>query len=145
MSETIPLAEQPAVARNRFALGGEALRFIMVGGTGALAFVCLSTLLVSLHTGVPDWIISILCWIGLIGPVYLGHHAVSFRSAAPHREALPRYVAVQLMSVCLVTVFSYLCYRALALPPVVAALLVTGLTTGINFVILRVWAFGRRA
>jgi hypothetical protein len=44
-----------------------------------------------------------------------------------------------------VTLFSYLVYAVLGLTSVVAATLVIGLTSGLNFVVLRGWAFARRA
>jgi putative flippase GtrA len=115
--------------------------FLFVGGSGAVAFVVLSALAVSLKTGIPDWIMSALCWVALIGPVYLGHRIWSFKTGVPHRQALPRYIAVQICGIILASIFSYLCYRVLGLSTVVAAALVTALTSGVNFVILRAWAF----
>jgi len=106
-----------------------------------VAFVALSTLMIGVHTGVPDWIMSALCWVALIGPVYLGHRLYSFRSGAPHRQALPRYIAVQICGIALAALFSYLSYRILGMSTVAAAVLVTALTSGVNFVILRAWAF----
>jgi putative flippase GtrA len=84
---------------------------------------------------------SALCWAALIGPVYAGHRLYSFRTGAPHRQALPRYIAVQMCGIVLATLFSYLCYRVLGMSTAVAATIVIALTSGVNFAILRVWAF----
>lgn len=118
--------------------------FLAVGGSGALGFFLLSLGAVSLRTGVPDWIVSAACYAAMIGPVYLAHRRFSFDSDAPHRQALPRYVAVQLSALSLASLFSFVCYSVLGLQSVVAALLVTGLTSGVNFFVLKLWAFAGR-
>jgi putative flippase GtrA len=115
--------------------------FLLVGGSGAVAFIVLSTLMIELRTGAPDWLVSALCWAVLIMPVYLGHRAISFRSDAPHGQALPRYVLVQVVGVTLAAAFSYLAYHVLGLPSLVGAVSVAALVAGMNFSILKLWAF----
>jgi putative flippase GtrA len=117
------------------------LSFLIIGGTAAIAFVALSTAAVALPTGMPRWLVSALCYAAFIVPVYLLHRRFSFRSAAPHAKALPRYVVVQVSGLALATGFSWLCYSVFGLPTAPAALLVIGLTSGVNFVVLRLWAF----
>lgn len=123
----------------------ELMKFGLVGGSGVIAFVALSNLAIGLHTGLPAWIVSELCYAALIIPVYLGHHRFSFRSPVPHRQGLPRYVAVQMGALALAAIFSYVFYSMLKLPTIYASVLVTGLTTGLTFVVLRLWAFAARA
>jgi putative flippase GtrA len=77
-------------------LAAAAISFLLVGGVAALCFIGLSMLVIGLRTGVPDWIVSTICYAIFIVPVYLAHRALSFRSRTPHAVALPRYVAVQL-------------------------------------------------
>lgn len=115
--------------------------FLLVGGSGAVGFIMLSTLLIELKTGAPEWLMSGLAWALMILPVYLGHRAISFRSEAPHTQALPRYVAVQIMGVTLAAVFSYVAHGILGAPTMIGAVLVAGLTAGVNFAILKLWAF----
>lgn len=122
----------------------ELLSFLFVGGMAALCFVGLSMLMVDLKTGVPDWIVSAVCYALFIIPVYLAHRRISFRSQAPHAVALPRYVAVQLSALILATFFSYICYSVLGMQTGAAALLVIVLTSGVNFIVLKVWAFAHR-
>jgi putative flippase GtrA len=122
----------------------ELVSFLLVGGMAALCFVGLSMLLVDLRTGVPDWIVSAFCYAVFIIPVYLAHRRVSFRSNAPHSVALPRYVAVQLTALTLASIFSYLCYSLLGMQTATAALIVIVLTSGVNFAVLKLWAFAHR-
>lgn len=115
--------------------------FLFVGGSGAVAFIVLSSLMIEIRTGTPDWLVSALCWAALIVPVYHGHRAISFRSEAPHGRALPRYVLVQIVGVALAAAFSYLAYQMLGLPSLVGATMVAALVAGMNFAILKLWAF----
>ena len=62
-----------------------------------------------------------------------------------HSRALPRYVAVQLTSLALATLFSYVAYGVIGLPTLAAAVIVIVLTSGINFLVLRRWAFAEGA
>lgn len=120
------------------------ISFLAVGGFAALGYFTLSLLAISLATGIPDWLMSAACYALFIVPVYLAHRRFSFRSDTPHGVALPRYAAVQLSALCLAAFFSYVCYSFLGLATVQAAILVTGLTSGVNFIVLKLWAFARR-
>ncbi|MEP7240718.1 MAG: GtrA family protein [Devosia sp.] len=117
------------------------LWFIAVGGGAALAFVVLSSVAIAALPASPRWIVASVCYAALVVPVYLLHRRFSFSSDAPHGRALPRYVAVQLCAIALASLFGYVAYGVLGLPTVAAALLVSGLTAGVNFIILRAWAF----
>jgi putative flippase GtrA len=123
---------------------GQLAAFVVIGAAGAAGFVALSSL-ASLVTGSESSLVNALCYAALIGPVYLAHRRFSFQSELPHSHALPRYIGVQLMAVALVTLFSYLVYSILGMTSVVAATLVIALTSGLNFVVLRGWAFAQQA
>jgi putative flippase GtrA len=137
MRDSIIEAPRPSLATELFS-------FVFVGGLAALSFVGLSMLMVDLDTGVPDWIVSAFCYALFIVPVYLAHRHYSFRSNAPHAVALPRYIAVQLSALCLASLFSYICYSMLGMTTGTAALLVIVLTSGVNFIVLKLWAFAVR-
>lgn len=122
---------------------GGLFAFIAIGGASAAAFVGLSTTMIWLQTGIADWIVNTFCYGVLIVPVYLMHRRYSFRSDAPHIQALPRYLAVQGMALLLAALFSFVIHGVLALPTVFASILVIALTSGINFMVLRSWAFAR--
>lgn len=123
----------------------ELVLFILVGASGAIGFVLLSTTMQAMPTGLPRWVVSALCYAACIGPVYLSHRRFSFQSGAPHRQALPRYVAVQGMALTLAALFSYVAYGVLSAPALAGSVLVVGLTSGVNFIILRGWAFAHPA
>jgi putative flippase GtrA len=138
------LMRDSAVEMPRPSLAAEIVSFLFIGGMAALCFVGLSMLMIGLRTGLPDWIVSALCYASFIIPVYLAHRAYSFRSKTPHRVALPRYIAVQLSALSLAALFSYVCYSVLGMQTGAAAFLVIGLTSGVNFVVLKIWAFAHR-
>jgi putative flippase GtrA len=117
--------------------------FIAIGGAGAASFVVLSTLLIWLDTGIADWVINTACYAVLIVPVYLMHRMYSFQSDASHWQALPRYLMVQGMALLLAALFSYVIHGVSALPTVVVSMLVIALTSGVNYMVLRGWAFAR--
>lgn len=121
------------------------LFFVLVGGSGAVAFILLSTFAIERRTGAPDWVVSALCYAALILPVYLAHRSLSFRSDAPHRRALPRYVATQVCAVALAALISYGIYAIPGVPTLAAAFLVSALTAVFTFVVLKLWAFAQRA
>lgn len=128
----------------RPSLTWQALSFLVIGGGAALAFVALSSLVLGLGLPLADWIASALCYAAFIVPVYLLHRRFSFASSAPHERALPRYVAVQMVGLGLATLFSFVAYGVVGLPTLAASLLVIALTSAVNFLVLKVWAFGER-
>ena len=133
-------AAPQAIVREQDA--GGLIRFIAIGATGALSFVVLSSGLIWLRTGVADWVLNTVSYAVLIVPVYLLHRRFSFHSDVAHRQALPRYMTVQGMALLLTALFSYLVH-GMMLPTLAASMLVILLTSGINFVVLRSWAFAR--
>ena len=120
---------------------GSLVQFIGIGASGALAFVVLSSAVIWLQTGVAHWIVNTVCYAALIGPVYLFHRRFSFQSDASHWQAVPRYLAVQGMALALAALFSYVVHGVLTLPTIAASLLVISLTSSVNFIVLRGWAF----
>jgi len=115
--------------------------FVLVGGGAALALAAVTTAMISLRTGVPDWTMAALCYAAFIGPVYLLHRWLSFRSDAAHGQAFPRYVAVQLSAIALVSLFSFVGYSVLGMETAIGSIIVLGVTAGVNFAVLRLWAF----
>jgi putative flippase GtrA len=135
------MRDQPA-GEPRLMVVTQLLSFLAIGGTAALSFVAVSAVAVAAIQGVPSWLVSALCYAAFIVPVYLLHRRFAFRSSTEHGRALPRYVAVQLCGLMLATAFSYLAYGIMGMPTLIAAVLVIGLTSGVNFLVLRRWAFG---
>ena len=137
------LVQEPAAQARGVAVGMQLAIFIGIGAGAAGGYVALSSALIGLDLGIESWLVSALCYAAFILPVYFAHRRFSFQSDAPHARALPRYVGVQLGGLGLATLFSYLAYRVLAMPTLSASMLVIGLTAGINFMVLRLWAFAR--
>jgi putative flippase GtrA len=123
-------------------LGG-VLNFIGIGAAGAAAFVLLSTLVMWIDPYAERWMINAACYAATILPVYLMHRRYSFDSDASHVQAFPRYLAVQAMALVLAAVFSFVINGVFSLPTFFASILVIGLTSGVNFLVLRSWAFAR--
>jgi putative flippase GtrA len=117
--------------------------FLVIGGAAAFAFVGLSAAAVAEFDTLPAWLVSSLCYAGFIVPVYLLHRRFSFGSSIAHSRALPRYIAVQLTSVGLAALFSFVAYGVIGLPTPAAAILVAALTSGVNFLVVRRWAFAQ--
>jgi putative flippase GtrA len=130
-------------SRARAPLFGGLVAFIAIGAAGAAAFVVLSTAVIWLDTGLANWLTNAACYAALIVPVYALHRRYSFESDAPHSQALPRYMAVQGMALLLAALFSFVVHATLAMPTVFASILVIALTSGVNFMVLRSWAFAR--
>jgi putative flippase GtrA len=135
------LMREDAAPGQRSTLLAGLLSFLIIGGVAAVSFVGVSAAAVALLSNVPAWLVSALCYAAYVIPVYLLHRRFSFQSDAAHARALPRYLAVQLAGVALATAFSWVAYGVFGLPTIMAALLVIGLTSGVNFVVLRRWAF----
>jgi putative flippase GtrA len=117
------------------------LSFLAIGGGAAIAFTIWSSAAIWALPETPRWLVSAICYGVFIVPVYLLHRRFSFQSDAPHTHALPRYVAVQLASLVLAATFSFVAYSVMGLPTMTAGLLVICLTSGVNFLVLRRWAF----
>jgi putative flippase GtrA len=117
------------------------LSFLVIGAGAAIAFTIWSSAAIWALPDTPRWLVSAVCYGAFIVPVYLLHRRFSFRSDAPHAHALPRYVAVQLGSLAIAAAFSFVAYGVMGLPTMTAGLLVICLTSGVNFLVLRRWAF----
>jgi putative flippase GtrA len=134
------MREQPA-GEPRLLVVAQLLSFLLIGGAAALSFVGVSAAAAAAFHDIPAWLVSALCYAAFIVPVYLLHRRFAFRSSADHSRALPRYVTVQLCGLLLATGFSYIAYGIVGMPTLIAAVLVIGLTSGVNFLVLRRWAF----
>ena len=135
------LMREQLAAEPRSVMLLELFAFLVIGGAAALSFVGVSSAAVAAFREMPSWLVSALCYAAFVVPVYLLHRRYAFRSAAEHARALPRYVAVQLCGLALATIFSWVAYGVMGLPTLLAAFTVIGLTSGINFLVLRRWAF----
>lgn len=130
----------PAFAFNRVNLTS-LLAFVAVGGVSALSYVILVQALFLLNLPVADWALGAGCYALFIGPTYLAHRRLSFKSETSHAVALPRYIAVQAMAVCAAALFSFVSYRVLGFSSFAGSALVIIATSALSFVAMRFWAF----
>lgn len=138
-----PMPADGGRAAGRGALG-DLVGFVLVGLGGMAAYVALTTGVMALGPPWPRWVTGTLCYALLVGPVYLMHRRFSFRSDVRHGVALPRYAAVQGMALALTAAFSWLFFSVFGMPSFAGSLLVIGLTSAVNFLLLRLWAFASR-
>jgi putative flippase GtrA len=115
--------------------------FLAVGVGAALAFGMVSAFIISLNTGLPDWVASALAYIVLMSAAYGLHRKFSFRSQAPHAQAFPRYALAQTSGLALAALFSFVAYQLFGMHLAFASPIVLALTSVVNFVALRLWAF----
>lgn len=135
------LMREPIMAARPERRGGGIISFLLIGVGAALGFIILSSLLVGLWPARDAWIVSACCYAAFIVPVYLLHRRFTFASEVAHVQALPRYVAVQMMALLLAAAFGFVFHGTLALPSLPAAVLVIVLTSGVNYMVLKGWAF----
>ena len=81
------------------------IKFIFVGGAGALCYFLGSCLLT--YFGVTPWIASVLIYIFLIPNVYLIQRKFVFESKNPHTIDFPKYILLQLIGVFLSAVIPF--------------------------------------
>lgn len=104
------------------------LRFALVGLAGAAVYYALLWSMVALG-GIPVLAASSLAFAVVVLENYLLHRSWTFSSGAPHRQALPRFVAMAVcgatlngtvMGACLRLGWHYLLAQTMALAVVVA-------------------------
>lgn len=134
------MREPPSIPARERGEGG-IISFLLIGAGAALSYVVLSSVLVAVLPFAEGWVVSAACYGAFILPVYLLHRRFTFGSEAAHRQALPRYILVQGMALVLASLFSFVFHGSLALPSLPAAMLVIALTSGLNYLVLKGWAF----
>lgn len=121
-----------------------ALHYLAISVGGALSFVVLSSGLIWLETGAADWAVMFGCFAALIVPVCLLHCRYSFAPDDAGRQHLQRYLGALPTALPLAAMLSYWSCTVVALPTPVAAMLVAGLTAGVNLMMRRGWAFAQQ-
>ena len=115
--------------------------FILIGAGVAALYAGLEPTFASAFPDIAPLQISLLLFASLLVPAYQMHRRFCFPSEMPPVRAAMRYATVQLGVLCLAGFFSQLAYGIAGMPHLTTLLLVFGLTAGVNFSILRIWAF----
>lgn len=138
--------KQSLQAKVREALGRdetrEFVRFLLVGGGGAVAYFTLS---LGYHAlGLEEWAASILSYATVLVPVYLMQHRLAFRSNDPHGKTFPRYIGSQAVGMIVATATPALLQRSTALPAFAMFASVAVVVPITNYLLLRFWTFRSR-
>ena len=80
--------------------------FILVGGSAALLYLVLATLLFK-FLKTPEWLASAIAWTLCIIPAYYGQKILTFASKSNHIIAFPRYLISQIIAIILSTILSF--------------------------------------
>ena len=114
------------------------LRFLITGGSGAVAYLAGSTLLT--FAGMQPWLASFLVYGSLVPIVYTIQRRFVFRSGVAHSRSFPRYVAIQSIGLGLAAALPFLLEDVVP-SPVVSFVIVQVVITFTNYVLQLRWAF----
>lgn len=117
------------------------IKFGAIGGGSALCYVFLSNWALGNFSNLPKPVISALCYSVFIFPVYLLQHRFTFNNEAEHKNALPKYLMVQMLSLAFSFLFGAFALNFLKLPNFIGSVVVIVLTSLGSFVALKLWAF----
>ena len=131
-----------ATARERaHATAGRLAAFIGIGAGLGLIYALLEQGFVTAYPAVAPLEIQALLFASLLVPGYQLHRRICFASETPHFRAVMRYVTIQLGVLCLAGFFSQLAHGVTGMAHMTTVFLVFALTAGVNFTVLRTWAF----
>lgn len=119
--------------------------FLIIGGTGAVAYTALNYLFT--QSGIRPSLSIALTLVLLIPPVYYLQHRLTFRSGRNHLSAFPRYVGAQLFGNVIAIGVAEAVPGPIKANPLSAFILIAMIVAAINYGILKFWAFshGRSA
>lgn len=126
----------------RFARSGglrELILFLIIGGTGAIAYTALNYMFT--NAGIAPAISIALTLVVLIPPVYYLQHRLTFRSGRNHLSAFPRYVGAQLFGNVIAIAVAVAVPGPIKANPLPAYILIAMIVAAINYGILKFWAF----
>ena len=117
----------------------ELILFLLIGGTGAIAYTALNVLLTK--SGVPPAFSVIITIFLLIPPVYFLQHRFTFQSGRNHLSAFPRYAGTQLLGNLIAIAIAAAVPQPIKENPITAYVLLSAIVAAINYGILKFWAF----
>jgi len=119
------------------------VRFLCVGCAAAGIYIVLGTGLVERLYWPPGFASCVAYGISI--PVaYLAQKAFTFSSQSSHRVAFPRYIALQIASLVLASVFAEVTSQAGQAPPVFSFLFAAVVAVIFNYLVMSRWVFVRR-
>lgn len=118
----------------------EPIMYGIVGGISAACYVCLGVFFSRVLGARPSVALAGALGVMLL-PNYTAQRTFTFRSQRNHGEALPRYLATQLVSNLFGMALSELLASQVAVWPWITFSFVALMIAVINFVLLKFWTF----
>lgn len=115
--------------------------FIIIGGGAAFVTAVLTWLGLNSFKTIPKPIITMCVYALMILPVYYLQHRFSFGGTSEHKSSLPKYVGVQMVSVAMSFVLSWLFLVLMKLPNSFGSFIIVATTSIGSFIALKLWAF----
>lgn len=119
--------------------------FVTIGGGAAFITAVLTWLGLNTFPNVSKPIVTVFVYALMILPVYFLQHRFSFGGKSEHKSALPKYVSVQMVSVSISFILSWLFLVVLKLPNSIGSFIVVATTSIGSFIALKLWAFAGHA
>jgi putative flippase GtrA len=139
----LPILDAPRAARLRRKLTTgrtrEIILFLVIGGTSAVIYTGLNTVLTT--AGLRPSVSILLTLAVLVPPTYLAQHRLTFRSGRNHASAFPRYLGTQLFGNVLALIAAELFPTPIRTYPLTAFILIAFMVAVTNYGILKFWAF----
>ncbi len=120
----------------------ELMLFLVIGGTGAIAYTGLNYMFTK--AGLRPSLSIALTLVVLIPPVYYLQHRLTFRSGRNHLSAFPRYAGAQLFGNVIAMGIAEIVPGPIRANPLTAYILIAMIVAAINYGILKFWAFSHR-
>lgn len=117
----------------------ELFLFLIIGGTGAIAYTALNYTFTK--SGIRPSLSIGLTLVILIPPVYYLQHRLTFRSGRNHLSAFPRYVGAQLFGNVIAIAIAEAVPEPIEANPLPAFILIAMIVAALNYGILKFWAF----
>ena len=117
----------------------ELILFLIIGGTGAIAYTLLNYMFT--NSGIRPSMSIALTLVVLIPPVYYLQHRLTFRSGRNHLSAFPRYAGAQLFGNLIAMAIAEAVPGPIKANPLPAYILIAMIVAAINYGILKFWAF----
>ena len=113
--------------------------FLLVGGTAALLYILIATLLETLVGLTRPWASAVAYGL-MVPPAYAAQKRFTFRSSASHSRAFPSYLLTQFVALGVASVVSSQLGR---LPPPLAYGIAGICAAIVSFVLLKFWGLPR--
>jgi hypothetical protein len=117
----------------------ELLRYLLMGGIGALSYLLFSNLYDWL--GVPTHLSPLYAWLSGLVIVYFGHMKFTYRVKARHKQMLFRFLVMQSYNLGM-SIFSTIAVRDwLQFPYFVASVVALATTVPVLYVLGKYWVY----